>query len=76
VENIYGNQDYPENLHRSGFSYGLLKRLLRQSGIKGMKRVIRGYKGIPFLPDSIHITGIKHCADAKTRTARLEEREQ
>jgi predicted SAM-dependent methyltransferase len=76
VENIYGSQDYPENLHKSGYSYGLLKRLLRQLGIEGMKRVIRGYKGIPFIPDSIHITGTKHFANAKTGITRRKEQKR
>jgi predicted SAM-dependent methyltransferase len=76
IQNIYGSQDYPENLHKSGFSYGLLKRLLKQLGIKGIRRVIRGYKGIPFLPDSIHITGMKHCDNARTMTTGRKEQRQ
>jgi hypothetical protein len=45
--------------HKCGFSFGLLKGLLESVGIKDVKRVIRGYKGIPFLPDSLHVRGIK-----------------
>jgi len=59
VEKIYGAQDYPENTHRCGFSFGLLKDLLESVGIKDIKRVIRGYKGIPFIPDSLHVRGTK-----------------
>ena len=29
VKNIYGEQDFPENTHKCGFSYGLLKGLLK-----------------------------------------------
>ncbi len=59
VRNIYGTQDYVFNQHRCGFSYGLLKQLLKSCGIKNVKRVIKGYKGIPFIPDCLHVKGIK-----------------
>lgn len=59
VKNIYGAQDYSENYHNCGFSYGLLKGLLEEQGIRKIRRIIKGYKGIPFLPDSLHIVGIK-----------------
>lgn len=59
VKNIYGGQDYPENHHKCGFSYNLLKELLEQRGINRVKRIIRGYLGIPFLPDCLHVKGIK-----------------
>jgi len=59
VRNIYGGQDYAGNYHKCGFSYGLLKSLLESCGIKKVKRVIKGYKGIPFLPDCLHVRGVK-----------------
>jgi predicted SAM-dependent methyltransferase len=59
VRNIYGAQDYAGNYHKCGFSYGLLKDLLESCGIHKVKRVIKGYKGIPFLPDCLHVKGVK-----------------
>jgi predicted SAM-dependent methyltransferase len=59
LRKIYGGQDYPGNLHKSGFSYGLLKSLLNACGIGKIKRIVKGYKGIPFIPDSLHVRGIK-----------------
>jgi SAM-dependent methyltransferase len=59
VRNIYGEQDYDGNFHRGGYSYGLLKSLLESCGIKNLKRMIKGYKGIPFLPDCLHVKGVK-----------------
>jgi len=56
---IYGGQDYQGNYHKCGFSYQILKGLLVSLGIRDVKRVIKGYKHIPFLPDSLHIKGIK-----------------
>jgi len=59
VRNIYGGQDYMDNYHKCGFSYGLLKRLLESCGVRNVKRIIKGYKGIPFLPDCLHVRGVK-----------------
>jgi len=59
VRNIYGGQDYAGNCHRCGFSYGLIKSLLESCGIKNLKRAIKGVKGIPFLPDCLHVRGVK-----------------
>lgn len=59
LRKIYGEQDYPENFHKSGFSYGLLKGLLNRCGVTRVKRIIKGYKGIPFLPDCLHVSGVK-----------------
>ena len=59
VKNIYGKQDYPENYHKCGFSYRLLKEILIKCGIKKIKRVMDGYRGIPFIPNDLHIFGIK-----------------
>lgn len=59
VRNIYGAQNHACNYHKCGFSYGLLKDLLESCGIKEVKRVIKGYKGIPFLPDCLHVKGVK-----------------
>lgn len=60
VKNIYGEQDYVWNTHRCGFSYGLLKSLLESCGIRNIKRIVKGYKGIPFIPDCLHVRGVKH----------------
>ncbi|MEM2103439.1 MAG: class I SAM-dependent methyltransferase [Candidatus Bathyarchaeia archaeon] len=59
VKNIYGGQDYVGNQHKCGFSYGLLKQVLESCGIKNIKRVIKGYKGVPFIPDCLHVKGVK-----------------
>jgi predicted SAM-dependent methyltransferase len=59
IRNIYGAQDHSGNYHRCGFSYELLKDLLQVCGIRNVKRVIKGYKRIPFLPDCLHVRGIK-----------------
>jgi len=59
VKDIYGEQDYVGNQHRCGFSFGLLKHLLESCGIRDVKRIIRGYKGIPFVPDCLHVKGVK-----------------
>ena len=61
VINIYGAQDYPENTHKCGFSSGLLKSLLKSVGIRDVKRVIKikGYKNLPFIPEDLHVKGIK-----------------
>ena len=59
VRKIYGNQDYEGNYHKCGLSYGLLKRLLEGCGARKVKRVIKGYRGIPFLPDCLHVRAIK-----------------
>ena len=59
LKDIYGEQNFDNNYHKCGFSYGLLKRLLKSCGIRNIKRVIRGYKGIPFIPDCLHIEGVK-----------------
>lgn len=59
VENVYGGQDYAGNYHKCGFSYELLKALLESCGIENIRRIIKGYKGIPFIPDCLHIKGIK-----------------
>ncbi len=59
VKNIYGGQDYFGNQHRCGFSFGLLKYFLESCGVKKIKRVIKGYKGLPFIPDCLHVKGVK-----------------
>lgn len=59
MKNIYGEQDHAFNYHKAGFSYGLLKHILKDCGITNIKRVIRGYKGIPFMPDCLHVQGVK-----------------
>ena len=61
VKSIYGGQDYPENYHNCGFSYGLIKGCLERCGVIRVRRILKkkGYHGIPFLPDCLHIKGIK-----------------
>lgn len=59
VRNIYGGQDHVGNYHRCGFSYGLLKDLLGSIGMVNVKRIIKSYKGIPFIPDCLHVIGVK-----------------
>ena len=59
IANIYGGQDYPENTHKCGFSYSMLKVLLTSIGIEKVKRIYDGYKGIPFLPSDLHVIGNK-----------------
>lgn len=66
LRNIYGDQDYPENYHKCGFSYKIAKEVLEEFGIIKIKRIINGYKGIPFIPDSLHISGIKRINIKKT----------
>jgi len=41
------------------FLFLLLKSLLESCGIRNVKRIIKGYKGIPFVRDCLHVTGIK-----------------
>jgi predicted SAM-dependent methyltransferase len=59
VRNIYGGQDYVGNQHKCGFSFGLLRNFLESCGVKNVKRIIHGYRGIPFLPDCLHVKGVK-----------------
>lgn len=59
VVNIYGEQDDEFGFHKSGFSYGLLKGLLQDLGIEDIDRVVAGYRGVPFLPNSLHLRGKK-----------------
>jgi predicted SAM-dependent methyltransferase len=59
MRNIYGRQDHPGNYHKSGFSYGILKQCLEDLGITSVKRIVRGYKGVPFIPDSLRVKGYK-----------------
>jgi len=60
VKNIYGEQNYVENQHRCGFSFSLLKHLLESCGIRDVRRIIEGYKGIPLIPECLHVKGVKH----------------
>jgi predicted SAM-dependent methyltransferase len=59
IKNVYGEQDYSGNFHKCGFSYELLKSMLESLGVKKVKRVIKGYHGIPFIPDCLHVRGSK-----------------
>ncbi len=59
IKKIYGREDYSDNYHKCGFSFQILRSLLESCGISNIKRIISGYKGIPFIPNCLHITGIK-----------------
>jgi len=59
MRKFYGGQDHKENFHKCGFSYHLIKEVLKENGIVDIKRVIDGYKGIPFLPNDLHVIGKK-----------------
>ena len=59
IQNIYGEQDYVGNQHLCGFCFGSLKSLLEANGISNVKRVLDGFKGIPFLPNCLHVQGKK-----------------
>src|SRR4030042_2978456 len=48
IQNIYGRQDYEYNFHYTGFSFSLIRALLNKHYIISVKRVLDGYKGIPF----------------------------
>jgi len=47
------------NYHKCGFSFGLIKECLISVGIVKIKRHVKDYGGIPFIPDCLHVTGIK-----------------
>lgn len=47
------------DIRKCGFSYKIIKDIIKDHGIIKIKRIIKGYKGIPFIPDSLHIKGIK-----------------
>jgi ubiquinone/menaquinone biosynthesis C-methylase UbiE len=59
VINIYGEQNHDGNYHKCGFSYGILKKILKNNGIINIKRIISGYRRIRILPNSLHLKGIK-----------------
>jgi predicted SAM-dependent methyltransferase len=59
IQNIYGEQNYPANYHKCGFSYTGLKELLSKYGIKKIRRVYDGAYGIPFIPCDLHVKGVK-----------------
>ncbi len=59
VVDIYGGQDDEFDFHKSGFSYGLLKGLMEDLGIEEVNRIVAGHKGVPFLPNSLHLKGKK-----------------
>lgn len=59
IINIYGEQDYIYNLHKTGFSYKILKNKLCKIGIVKVQRIIDNNWGIPFIPSDLHLVGIK-----------------
>jgi len=68
VSNIYGEQDYDENFHKCGYSFGLLRESLNRLGIQGVRRVFRGHGLIPFIPDCLHIKGTKGPPRVRKKT--------
>ena len=60
---IYGGQEYPEDFHKCGFSFKLLKEILEECGFKHVKRVVINspdkHKGIPIIPNCLHVRGLK-----------------
>ena len=59
IQHIYGGQVHERSYHKCGFSFGLLKDLLRSAGIVKIKRVFeKGPMGLPYYAD-LHVTGIK-----------------
>jgi predicted SAM-dependent methyltransferase len=60
IKNIYGGQDYKENYHNCGFTYGLLKEVLNNNGVFQVKRILDRYKNIPLLPCFIAFSHLKH----------------
>ncbi|MCK9441019.1 MAG: class I SAM-dependent methyltransferase [Methanothrix sp.] len=60
IKNIYGEQNYNGNYHSCGFTYNLIKEKLEMNGITNVRRILDGYKCIPFIPCDLHIKGIKH----------------
>jgi SAM-dependent methyltransferase len=69
VSMIYGEQDYEENFHKCGYSFGLLRENLNRLGIRSVRRVYRGHGLIPFIPDCLHIKGTKGPLVARKKTA-------
>jgi predicted SAM-dependent methyltransferase len=59
VINIYGAQDYPENYHKSGFSFPILRRLLIEEGLVRVRRIRDKNPLIPFAPVDLHVIGYK-----------------
>ena len=55
IKNIYGEQDHEGNYHKSGFSFELLKGLLKACGITKVSRIIDGFRGIPFIPSCLRV---------------------
>jgi predicted SAM-dependent methyltransferase len=37
------------------FSFGILKRMLESCGGQERRRIVKGHKGVPFLPDGLHV---------------------
>jgi predicted SAM-dependent methyltransferase len=70
IKNIYGEQDYPENFHRSGFSFGILKTMLEKCGVHTIRRIADEYKGIPFIPNDLHIVGTKNNGISSIRRSK------
>lgn len=57
---IFGDQDYPENTHKAGFTKAVAEKLLRDAGFKilsvrneGANLVIVGRKECPDIPSSL-----------------------
>jgi hypothetical protein len=54
------------NYPKRGFRFGLMEGLLESCGIINVKRIIKGYKDVPFNPDWLNVKGVK-CQDGIMR---------
>ena len=60
IVQIFGEQDHLGNFHKSGFTKGILKDLVRSAGIVNIRDIFESYRGIPFIPRCIHVIGQKN----------------
>lgn len=60
IVNIYGEQNYPANFHKCGFSYTRIKELLSKSGLIKIRGIYDGAYGVPFIPCDLHVKGVKN----------------
>lgn len=63
IINIYGEQNYPYNFHKTGFSYKILKQMLSNIGIVHIRRQRDNRWGFPFIPSDLHIYGYKFLSE-------------
>lgn len=60
IINIYGEQNYCYNFHKTGFSFSILKKKLNIAGIVNIRRIRDNQWNLPFLPSDLHIYGFKN----------------